>query len=90
MTSPSPSGPARYFGIAGVAGNGQNELLLALERGSPRVCPCRGTIRLDGQPLARTLGTSWSRRCLGLCAVPEERNGHGAVPDFSTCPTTPS
>ena len=23
------------------------------------------------------------RRKLGLCAVPEERNGHGAVPDFS-------
>ena len=37
--------------------------------------------KLDGKPLG-TLGTTL-RRHFGLCAVPEERNGHGAVPDFT-------
>ena len=67
------------FGIAGVAGNGQNELLLAL--GGEVRASVADTIKLDGKPLG-TLGTSL-RRYFGLCAVPEERNGHGAVPDFS-------
>lgn len=67
------------FGIAGVAGNGQNELLLAL--GGEVKAPTGDAIKLDGKPLG-TLGTSL-RRYFGLCAVPEERNGHGAVPDFT-------
>ena len=67
------------FGIAGVAGNGQNELLLALSGESPADRP--HAVMLDGTP-AGTLGAA-PRRALGLCAVPEERNGHAAVPDFS-------
>lgn len=67
------------FGIAGVAGNGQNELLLAL--GGEVVSTDASSITLEGAP-AGLLGTT-QRRQLGLCAVPEERNGHGAVPDFS-------
>lgn len=67
------------FGIAGVAGNGQNELLLALSgeviSGVPK------SIWLDETPIGG-MGTTM-RRGLGLCAVPEERNGHGAVPGFS-------
>ncbi len=67
------------FGIAGVAGNGQNELLGAL---SGEVEAVRAdAIRLDGKPVG-TMGTTM-RRHLGLCAVPEERYGHGAVAAFS-------
>lgn len=67
------------LGIAGVAGNGQNELLLALN--GERPVERAHAIVLDGQPIGN-LGAA-RRRELGLCAVPEERNGHAAVPDFS-------
>jgi general nucleoside transport system ATP-binding protein len=62
------------LGVAGVAGNGQAELLAALsgERPSPP-----SAVRLDGRPVGG-LGPA-GRRKLGLCYVPEERNGHGAV-----------
>jgi general nucleoside transport system ATP-binding protein len=67
------------LGIAGVAGNGQNELLLALSGETPVIDP--NAILLDGQPLgAQGIG---GRRRRGLAAVPEERNGHGAVPGFT-------
>ena len=67
------------FGVAGVAGNGQNELLDALS--GECASPTPDGIMLDGQPLG-WLGVS-ERRALGLCAVPEERNGHAAVGEFS-------
>jgi ABC-type uncharacterized transport system ATPase subunit len=67
------------FGIAGVAGNGQNELLDALS-GEIR-CSDKDTITIDGVPLG--LLDTTGRRKRGLCAVPEERNGHAAVGDFS-------
>ncbi|MBS1162167.1 MAG: transporter ATP-binding protein [Burkholderiaceae bacterium] len=65
-------------GIAGISGNGQNALmaLLAGERASPAA-----SIRLDGQPVG-ALGPR-RRRALGLRYVPEERIGHGAVPELS-------
>ncbi len=66
------------FGIAGVAGNGQNELLLAL--GGEVTTANSDTIRLDDTDLGH-LGTMQRRDC-GLCAVPEERYGHAAVADF--------
>ena len=63
------------LGIAGIAGNGQNELMDALSgeilAGRPE------TIWLDGQP-AGHLGPR-ERRLAGGCFIPEERNGHGAV-----------
>ncbi|MFO1049374.1 MAG: ABC transporter ATP-binding protein [Geminicoccaceae bacterium] len=67
------------FGIAGVAGNGQNELLLALS-GERTVTP-DVSIRIDGKAVGQ-LGPT-RRRELGLCAVPEERNGHAAVPEMT-------
>ncbi len=67
------------FGIAGVAGNGQNELLLALS-GEVK-SPAGDAVKLDGKPIGAHGITP--RRYAGLCAVPEERNGHGAVTDFS-------
>ena len=67
------------FGVAGVAGNGQNELLDALS--GERLAERDEAIALGGRPIGR-LGVN-DRRNLGLCAVPEERNGHAAVGDFS-------
>ena len=67
------------FGIAGVAGNGQNALLDALS-GEIR-CDDKDAITIDGYPLG--LLDTTDRRKRGLCAVPEERNGHAAVGDFS-------
>ncbi|MEP2946776.1 MAG: ABC transporter ATP-binding protein [Lentilitoribacter sp.] len=67
------------FGIAGVAGNGQNELLMALSGEIPT--SNADTIKLDGKSVADQ--NILQRRKHGLCAVPEERNGHAAVVDFS-------
>jgi simple sugar transport system ATP-binding protein len=67
------------FGIAGVAGNGQNELLLALA--GERLADHASAVRLDGTAVGRR--DAGQRRRLGLCAVPEERNGHGAVPGMT-------
>jgi len=65
-------------GIAVISGNGQGALMarLAGERTAPD-----GAIRLDGRPIG-ALGPR-PRRTLGLRYVPEERIGHGAVPELS-------
>lgn len=67
------------LGIAGVAGNGQKQLLAALsgERAAPRA----EDIHILGRP-AGTLGPA-ARRDLGVAFVPEERLGRGAVPELS-------
>jgi general nucleoside transport system ATP-binding protein len=67
------------FGVAGVAGNGQNELLSAMSGETLARTP--EAIVLAGREVGR-LGVT-DRRNLGLCAVPEERNGHAAVGEFS-------
>ena len=67
------------FGIAGVAGNGQNELLLALS--GEVLADHESVVRIDGETAGRR--DAGARRKLGLCAVPEERNGHAAVPGMS-------
>ncbi len=67
------------FGVAGVAGNGQNELLSAMSGES--LAPTPHAVLLAGKSVGR-LGVT-DRRSLGLCAVPEERHGHAAVSDFS-------
>ncbi len=67
------------FGVAGVAGNGQNELLSAIS--GETLAPRADAIALVGNKVGR-LGVN-QRRNLGLCAVPEERNGHAAVGEFS-------
>lgn len=69
------------FGIAGVAGNGQNELLKAL--GGETLAAQENAIAVDGSGLGKFGPTA--RRQMGLCAVPEERNGHAAVAEFSLC-----
>ncbi len=71
------------FGIAGVAGSGQAELLLALS-GEVRVAPA--SLKIDGKA-AGGLGPA-ERRALGLALVPEERLGRGAVPALSLADNT--
>ncbi len=72
------------LGIAGVAGNGQSELLLALS--GETAAPEDAMIALDGKPIGRA--GPGARRSAGICCVPEERNGHAAVPDFSLSDNT--
>jgi ABC-type uncharacterized transport system ATPase subunit len=67
------------LGIAGVAGNGQNALLDALS-GEIR-SEDKDAITIDGLGVGHLDTTGRRRR--GLCAVPEERNGHAAVGDFT-------
>ena len=64
------------LGIAGVAGNGQDELFAALSGERPSKDP--GTIVIDGQAAGHLSITS--RRQLGAAFVPEERLGHGTAP----------
>jgi ABC-type uncharacterized transport system ATPase subunit len=89
VRSPNPFGTAlkdisfavqkgEILGIAGVAGNGQDELLLAL---SGELRTGRDTIRIDGQGCGDA-GPN-DRRRAGLVAAPEERLGHAAAPDMS-------
>jgi simple sugar transport system ATP-binding protein len=64
-------------GIAGVAGNGQDELmeLLIGEITSPP-----GTLSFKGNDIGKL--NSHERRELSMFFIPEERLGHGAVPDM--------
>jgi ABC-type uncharacterized transport system ATPase subunit len=63
-------------GIAGVSGNGQQELLYALSGEDRRAAPAM--VEVSGVAAGR-LGPT-QRRALGLQFVPEERLGRGAVP----------
>ena len=66
-------------GIAGVSGNGQQELLAALSGERP-IAEAK-SIRIDERPVGRM--DAARRRTLGLAFVPEDRLGRGAVPDMS-------
>ena len=66
-------------GIAGVSGNGQKELMLALSGVDTRAAS--SSIELLGSDVAKA-GPA-ARRALGLHFVPEERLGRGAVPTHS-------
>lgn len=65
--------------IAGIAGNGQSELFDALS--GERLSPLPDNISVEGKS-GGTLSIS-ERREMGVAFVPEERLGHGAVPEFS-------
>lgn len=68
------------LGIAGVAGNGQSELLEVLggiARGT-------GTVRLNGQEIALTNhADGQTRRARGIAHVPEDRQHLGLIMDFT-------
>ncbi|MDO9074532.1 MAG: ABC transporter ATP-binding protein [Rubrivivax sp.] len=71
-------------GIAGVSGNGQQELMAALSGEDPRAAP--GSVTLAGLDIAQA--SPRRRRRLGLHFVPEERLGRGAVPSLSLAQNT--
>jgi simple sugar transport system ATP-binding protein len=64
------------LGIAGVAGNGQEELFAALS--GERLAPAADAIALDGSAVGREDINARRRR--GAAFVPEERLGHAAAP----------
>ncbi|AOV16112.1 hypothetical protein BJI67_02655 [Acidihalobacter aeolianus] len=66
------------LGLAGVSGNGQQELLAALVGERPVPADC---VLIDGEPVGR-MGVA-ERRRRGLRYVPEDRLGTGAVPSLS-------
>jgi simple sugar transport system ATP-binding protein len=63
------------FGIAGVAGNGQDELFAALS--GERLAPMAESVAVDGCAAGHMSITE--RRRLGAAFVPEERIGHATV-----------
>ena len=67
------------FGLAGIAGNGQSQLLAALS-GETRA-PSPDAVCIDSRPVGN-LGVR-ARRRLGFVYVPEDRLGHAAVPGMS-------
>ncbi|WP_321288651.1 ABC transporter ATP-binding protein [Alcaligenes phenolicus] len=67
------------LGVAGISGNGQQELLAALSGEDTRARA--DMILLDGQAIAQR-DAAW-RRDQGMGFVPEERLGRGAVPELS-------
>jgi general nucleoside transport system ATP-binding protein len=71
-------------GIAGVSGNGQQELMAALSGEDPRAPD--DSIRLFDKPIGHQ--PPGRRRSEGLHFVPEERLGRGAVPTLSLAANT--
>ncbi|MEX2453594.1 MAG: ABC transporter ATP-binding protein [Rhodospirillaceae bacterium] len=67
------------LGVAGIAGNGQREFLEALSGEAP--VDDADAVRIDGMSVGR-LGPV-AHRAAGIGLVPEERLGHGAVPEMS-------
>ena len=93
--SPDPHGTAlrdvcltlhagEVLGIAGVAGNGQDELFAVLSGEMPS--PRAETILLDGAAIG--LEGITARRRRGAAFVPEERLGHATAPRFSLSENT--
>jgi simple sugar transport system ATP-binding protein len=73
----SPVGAVEIVGIAGVAGNGQSELLAAIAG----VIPMRGSLRVAGHEAA-SLDVE-ARRALGLAHIPEARQGVALIGEFT-------
>ena len=65
-------------GIAGISGNGQSRLLGVL---AGELKPQEGSVILMGEDVTKL--NPEQRRRLGLRYVPEERLGHGAVPELA-------
>ncbi|MFK7997543.1 MAG: ABC transporter ATP-binding protein [Granulosicoccus sp.] len=73
--------PGEVVGIAGVSGNGQNELMRLISGEQLHGKHDSGEILIDNQLVNRF--SPIQRRDRGLGFVPEERLGRGAVPDLS-------
>ncbi|MFC3996239.1 sugar ABC transporter ATP-binding protein [Nocardiopsis sediminis] len=66
--------PGEVLGLGGLMGSGRTELLRALAG----FTPSRGTVEVDGSPVARP--TPRTMRRLGVGITPEDRKGEGVVP----------
>lgn len=71
-------------GIAGVSGNGQNELAAAIS--GERITNAAEDVIFEGRPIGHL--DAGRRRDLGLGFVPEERLGRGAVPTYELSENT--
>ena len=69
------------LGLAGVAGNGQSELLEVLGG----MMPAQGKVQLNGQPIPLTgpHADGQSRRAAGIAHVPEDRQRKGLIMDYA-------
>lgn len=67
------------IGIAGVSGNGQQELLRVIS--GEEILNDKDAVQICGQSVGQL--NPQKRRKLGFCFVPEERLGRGAVPSMS-------
>ncbi|MFT2109754.1 ABC transporter ATP-binding protein [Marinomonas sp. 2405UD68-3] len=72
------------LGIAGVAGNGQDELMAAISGEDGRAID--NMLFLNQQDIGKL--DAGKRRALGMANVPEERLGRGAVPEMSLTENT--
>lgn len=72
------------LGIAGVAGNGQDELMAIISGEDER--NTGHALSLEEQSIGQL--SAGQRRKLGMAYVPEERLGRGAVPDMSLTENT--
>ncbi len=71
-------------GVAGIAGNGQSELLAAL---AGLLVPESGTMRLDGTDITGL--DAGARRRLGIGHIPEDRLLMALVPEFAAAESEP-
>lgn len=76
--------PGEILGIAGVAGNGQEELVRAIN--GETLAPSAGMVAVDGQAVGH-LGPRQRRR-LGLAVIPEQRLGRGVLADMDLSENT--
>ena len=72
------------LGVAGISGSGQDELFKAVTGEERRAGG--GQILLDGRDVSPA--PPRARRALGLCSIPAERIGRGAVPALSLAANT--
>jgi len=70
------------LGVAGVAGNGQSELLEALAGIRPF---SGGEILIDGEPMPPAEHNPHAERLIGIGHVPEDRHRMGLVMPFEAC-----
>ncbi|ADH66806.1 MULTISPECIES: sugar ABC transporter ATP-binding protein [Nocardiopsis] len=66
--------PGEVLGLGGLMGSGRTEILRALAG----FTPSRGTVEVDGSPVARPTPRAMKR--LGVGITPEDRKGEGVVP----------
>jgi ABC-type uncharacterized transport system ATPase subunit len=72
------------LGIAGISGSGQGELFDAISGEDRRAA--RGLVLLAGRDVSTA--STRARRAFGLCSIPAERIGRGAVPALSLAANT--